>query len=33
MLDVPPTWYKKLQEKCEKEPDKIEAAEKVYRLL
>ena len=23
MLDVPPTWYKKLQEKCEKEPDKI----------
>lgn len=23
MIDVPPTWYKKLQEKCEKEPDKI----------
>ena len=23
MLDVPPTWYKKLQEKCEKEPDKL----------
>ena len=23
MLDVPPTWYKKLQEKCEKDPDKI----------
>ena len=23
MLDVPPTWYKKLQEKCEKEPNKL----------
>ena len=23
MIDVPPTWYKKLQEKCEKEPDKL----------
>ena len=23
MIDVPPTWYKKLQEKCEKEPNKL----------
>ena len=23
MLDVPPTWYKKLQEKCEKQPNKL----------
>ena len=23
MLDIPPTWYKKVVEKCEKEPDKI----------
>ena len=23
MLDVPPTWYKKIVEKCEKDPDKI----------
>ena len=23
MMDVPPTWLKKLQEKCEKEPDKL----------
>ena len=23
MLDVPPTWYKKLQEKCDKEPNKL----------
>ncbi len=23
MIDVPPTWYKKLKEKCDKEPDKI----------
>ena len=23
MLDVPPTWYKKIAEKCEKDPDKI----------
>ncbi|MEG1312905.1 MAG: ATP-binding protein [Bacilli bacterium] len=23
MIDVPPTWFKKLCEKCEKEPDKI----------
>ena len=23
MIDVPPTWFKKLQEKCEKEPDRL----------
>ena len=23
MIDVPPTWYVKLKEKCEKEPDKL----------
>lgn len=23
MIDVPPTWYKKIREKCEAEPDKI----------
>ena len=23
MIDVPPTWYKKIVEKCEKEPDKL----------
>ena len=22
-MDVPPTWLKKLQEKCEKEPDRL----------
>lgn len=23
MIDIPPTWYRKLKEKCEKEPDKL----------
>lgn len=23
MIDIPPTWYKKLKEKCEREPDKL----------
>ena len=23
MIDIPPTWYSKIKEKCEKEPDKI----------
>lgn len=23
MIDIPPTWFKKVQEKCEKEPDKL----------
>jgi len=23
MIDVPPSWYKKIKEKCEKEPDKL----------
>ncbi len=23
MIDIPPTWYKKVKEKCEKEPDKL----------
>ncbi len=23
MMDIPPTWLKKLQEKCEKEPDRL----------
>ena len=23
MIDIPPTWYKKVKEKCEKEPDKF----------
>ncbi len=23
MIDIPPTWFKKLKEKCEREPDKI----------
>lgn len=26
MIDIPPTWYKKLKEKCEAEPDKIHIA-------